>query len=91
MMRMQSFYVGKRTVWNSLKSEIGKGNHNYLNTITVKFKKFSSIFEFFGVPYYCKVDITGYDEIALISLKTFAELLLLFQFFNKLNISFDNK
>ncbi|MEI6140225.1 MAG: FkbM family methyltransferase [Mariniphaga sp.] len=68
------FYVGKRTIWNSLKSEIANRDQNYLNTITVKTKKLSSIFESFGVPYYCKIDIEGYDEIALISLKNFVEL-----------------
>lgn len=69
-----TFYIGKKTVWNSLKSEIANRDQNHLNKILVKTKKLSSIFESFGVPYYCKIDIEGYDEIALRSLNKLVEL-----------------
>lgn len=68
-----TLYVGKKTVWNSLKSEIANRQQNHSKDITVKTKKLSSIFDTFGVPYYCKIDIEGYDETALLSLKNSEE------------------
>ncbi len=36
-----------------------------LQKITVPAKRISSLFEQYGIPYYCKIDIEGYDSVCL--------------------------
>ena len=69
-----SFFVGTRTIWSSLDESLASKKNSLASRITVKSKKLSTLIENFGVPYYCKIDIEGYDGVALDSLMNLNEL-----------------
>mgnify|MGYP001278431576 CR=1 FL=1 len=66
-----NFFVSKNSIWSSLRSEIAGREGLQKEVIKVKTKKLSSIMTECGMPEYCKIDIEGYDIVAL---KTLAEL-----------------
>jgi len=68
------FHVSKKTDWSSLKKSISDRENLYKETIKVKSKRLSSLMMEFGVPYYCKIDIEGYDEVCLKALSDLNEL-----------------
>jgi FkbM family methyltransferase len=68
------FYRSKRTVWSSLKDGIAGRDRNDTEVIEVPMRRLSDLFSEFGVPYYCKIDIEGYDAIALRSINPAREL-----------------
>jgi FkbM family methyltransferase len=65
------FFVSKNSIWSSLKPEIANRQDLQKEVIEVQTRKLSSIMKEYGVPQYCKIDIEGYDIVAL---KTLAEL-----------------
>ena len=66
-----TFNISKETLWNSINAEISDRNGNFHEQVSVKTQKLSSIIKEYGVPYYCKIDLEGYDNIAL---KTLLEI-----------------
>ena len=63
------FNISGLSLWNSLKKSIADRNNLAKDSIKVECKTLRSILNTYGVPYYCKIDIEGYDELCLDSLK----------------------
>ncbi|MCA0234364.1 MAG: FkbM family methyltransferase [Bacteroidetes bacterium] len=62
------FYISKsRSIQSSLQKSMAERNSEIIQ-IEVETFKLSTIIEKYGIPYYCKIDIEGYDYIALESL-----------------------
>ncbi|MEI7581033.1 FkbM family methyltransferase [Runella sp.] len=84
------FYVSKeRSIQSSLQKSMAQRNSEILE-VKVESAKLATIFEKYGVPLYCKIDIEGYDYIALESLNSTSTLP---QFISAeiSNVSNDNK
>jgi FkbM family methyltransferase len=69
-----SFYMSEKTDWNSLKKVIASRIESKFETIAVGTTTLPILFEQYGTPYYCKIDIEGYDDIALRTLASAREL-----------------
>lgn len=69
-----SFNVSNNSMWNSLKSSIASRKDAVKEVIQVETKKLSTVFKLYGVPYYCKIDVEGYDIICLQTLSCSEEL-----------------
>jgi FkbM family methyltransferase len=65
------FYISENSLWNSINPDISNRKNLLKATIEVETIKLSTIINKYGVPHYCKIDIEGYDEIAL---KTLSDL-----------------
>jgi FkbM family methyltransferase len=59
------FNISELSLWSSLKKEIADRNHLAKDTVKVECKTLKTIFKTYGIPYYCKIDIEGYDELCL--------------------------
>jgi FkbM family methyltransferase len=59
------FFVSQNSIWSSLKAEIANRDAMQKEVIEVQSKKLSTIMNKYGVPSYCKIDIEGYDIVAL--------------------------
>jgi FkbM family methyltransferase len=68
------FYLSERTEWNSLNINIASRLNHKFDVIKVKTTNLPVLFDKFGVPYYCKIDIEGYDEVAIKGLVSFREI-----------------
>ena len=68
------FNISKETLWNSINAQISDRNGNFHEQVSVQTQKLSSIIKKFGVPYYCKIDLEGYDNIALKTLQEIEKL-----------------
>jgi len=68
------FHISKDPGKSSLKYTISnrEGLHN--RTIRVKTKRLSSLMKEYGMPFYCKIDVEGYDAIALETLSDLGTL-----------------
>lgn len=62
------FNVSEWTLWNSLKKEIAGRDNKGMQTIKVKTHRLDTLMQENGVPYYCKIDIEGYDALAVSTL-----------------------
>jgi FkbM family methyltransferase len=69
-----SFYISKHSSWSSIKKELASRNNNEVELVTIKTKTLKTIIEENGCPYFCKIDIEGYDDVALASLKGLSQL-----------------
>jgi FkbM family methyltransferase len=67
------FNVSEFSSWSSIKSKIANRENLGINNVEVETITLNSIFDKYGVPYYCKIDIEGYDEVCLESLKNYHE------------------
>ena len=61
----KEFYLSKQSLWNSLKPAVADRLSLAKETIEVPSRTLLSLLEEFGVPYYCKIDIEGYDLVGL--------------------------
>ena len=60
------FYVNKHSSeWSSFDREIGTRNNTPFEIINIKTVRTRSLFEKYGCPYYLKVDIEGFDYLAI--------------------------
>ena len=67
-----SFYLCNNPALSSLKRSMTvRGHWCNAGSVTVETRKLSTLIEEYGLPYYCKIDVEGYDEVCL---KTLAEL-----------------
>lgn len=69
--------ISKMGEWSSLNFSISNRESLHQEKIEVQSRKISSLVQEFGLPYYCKIDIEGYD---IVLLKTMADLNKLPQF-----------
>lgn len=63
-----SFNISEESIWSSLHLKVASRNEAVKNIITVKAASLRHLFNQYGVPYYCKIDIEGADQQALESL-----------------------
>lgn len=63
------FYISEKTEWNSIKKNISTRQNQKANSIKVPTAKLSTIVSQYGVPYYCKIDVEGFDAVCIRSLK----------------------
>lgn len=63
------FNISELSLWSSLKKDIADRNQLAKDTVKVTCKTLGTIFKTYGTPYYCKIDIEGYDELCLETLK----------------------
>jgi FkbM family methyltransferase len=68
------FYLSENSVWNSLKKEVSDRKGSFREKIEVEARTLASLLEEFGTPLYAKIDIEGFDAVALRSLIGAAEL-----------------
>jgi len=68
------FNISKKTQWSSLKFLISDRKSLHHKRIKVQSKRLTSLVREFGLPYYCKIDIAGYDAICLKTLTDLKEL-----------------
>jgi len=69
-----SLHRSRETLWSSLDPAIAGRMGAHGDTIQVPATTLAALFEKFGVPFYCKIDIEGWDERALSSLQGAREL-----------------
>src|SRR5262245_54069615 len=68
-----TFYVSELSDWSSLDSCVAE-RHTAATAVSVPCRTLASLFQQFGTPVYCKIDIEGADALALESLRGVAEL-----------------
>lgn len=68
------FSISQATEWSSLKRQISNRENLFQKTIKAKTKRLSSLMMNFGVPYYCKIDVEGCDELCLETLSEIKEI-----------------
>lgn len=60
------FYINKRlSVWSSFDREAGTRNNSPYEVVEVKCTTTAKLFEEYGIPYYLKVDIEGFDHYCI--------------------------
>ncbi len=62
------FYLSEKSIWNSLNNKVADRLDCSKEVIKVKTNTLKSLFLKYGIPHYCKIDIEGYDIVALRSL-----------------------
>jgi FkbM family methyltransferase len=67
------FYISQVVCRSSAKKYLAERDGNLAQTIDVATTRLSTLFEKYGTPYYCKIDIEGNDAIAINSLAGKAE------------------
>lgn len=67
-----SFYLSKFPLWNSANINIAE-RHEKSTEIKVETTTLKTLIETYGCPYYCKIDIEGYDVFAVRSLNDVEE------------------
>lgn len=68
------FYLSENTDWHSLNKDISNRLGKLVGSTKVQTITLSSLVSKYGIPYYCKIDIEGYDNVALASLSGLNEL-----------------
>jgi FkbM family methyltransferase len=68
------FNLSHESIWNSLNVDIANRHARLKDTVSVQSRTLASIFQEYGVPYYCKIDIEGYDNRCLQTLRPLREL-----------------
>jgi FkbM family methyltransferase len=63
------FYISEMADWSSLRFEVATREDVSCRKVQVESCTLPLLFEKYGVPYYCKIDIEGYDEYAVRSMK----------------------
>jgi FkbM family methyltransferase len=63
------FYLSNMDEWNSLRQEVAERRDAAKEIIKVQGRRLASLVGEYGSPYYCKIDIEGYDEVALTTLQ----------------------
>jgi FkbM family methyltransferase len=69
-----AFHLSNHTIWNSLKKEISDRNGLHQETVTVPCRRLVTLMQEYGVPFYCKIDVEGYDAVCLATLEGSSKL-----------------
>lgn len=68
--KAQDFFINKeKDEWSSLIPEVGGRNGMPVDVVSVETTTLTNLILLYGKPYYIKIDIEGYDVVALQSLK----------------------
>jgi FkbM family methyltransferase len=62
------FWISEHSEWSSFNRDMASRDGRGCTPVTVKTRPFGSIIEEYGVPYFCKIDIEGFDSVCLRSL-----------------------
>jgi FkbM family methyltransferase len=62
------FWVSERTLWSSFNREMASRDGLSSYPVKVRTRRLADLFTEFGTPFYCKVDIEGYDSVCVRSL-----------------------
>lgn len=62
--------VSQQSLWTSLRPEVASRLNSSKGQITVRTRRLDTLIGTYGTPHYCKVDIEGYDAVAVDALKT---------------------
>jgi FkbM family methyltransferase len=62
------FYISEKSEWNSINKNISTRQNQKAASIKVPTAKLSTIMRQYGVPYYCKIDVEGFDAVCIQSL-----------------------
>lgn len=68
--QLLNFSLSNNTLWNSLVLGIASRKSGFFKTIQVESTSLPALISKFGVPYYCKIDIEGMDNMCLQSFTT---------------------
>ena len=68
------FYLNEDSAKNSVMSSVGNRNAGLTDVIQVATRTLHSLMNEYGVPFYCKIDIEGYDPVAVKSVAGAPEL-----------------
>lgn len=68
------FHLSDQTIWSSRKPQVSARERTETRTIRVPSRRLDDLFREHGVPYYCKIDIEGWDVVCLRSLEEADEL-----------------
>lgn len=63
------FHLSKTTVWSSIKSGIADRRGRTDRVIQVPTRRLDRLFEQYGTPLYCKIDVEGYDAVCAKTLR----------------------
>lgn len=63
-----TFYISEHSSWSSMIEEKAKRSNKFVSEVVVSTITLHSLIKQYGVPYYCKIDIEGYDNVAVSSL-----------------------
>jgi len=63
------FHLSEKSEWNSLYKNISIRQGHEASIIKVETIALSDLIKKYGVPYYCKIDIEGFDHLCIKSLK----------------------
>ncbi len=64
-----TFYISEHSSWSSMIKEKAKRNNKFVSEVVVSTITLHSLIQQYGVPYYCKIDIEGYEMKAINGLK----------------------
>lgn len=63
------FHISEKTEWNSINKNISTRQNQKATPIIVPTAKLSTLFKKHGIPFYCKIDVEGYDDKCIKTLK----------------------
>jgi FkbM family methyltransferase len=66
-----AFHLSNNSEWSSLRKAVSDRNSTYQKSIKVRTRTLPSLVAEYGLPYYCKLDIEGFDAVCL---KTLSQL-----------------
>jgi FkbM family methyltransferase len=68
------FHLSSNSEWGSLIKAIADRNNTYQQSIKVETRTLPSLVAEYGLPYYCKIDVEGYDFVCLKTLSRLEHL-----------------
>lgn len=68
------FHLSNDPTWSSLKKSLSNREYLYRQTIKIGTRTLPSLIHDYGVPYYCKIALEGYDAVALRTLMQVEQL-----------------
>jgi FkbM family methyltransferase len=70
---MVTFHISEKSEWNSINQNISTRQNNKAIPIQVPTSTLVSLFDLYGVPYYCKIDVEGFDNTCIQTLAKLSE------------------
>lgn len=59
------FWVSERTLWSSFNREMASRDGLACHAVKVRMTRLGDLFGEYGVPFYCKIDVEGFDHICV--------------------------
>lgn len=68
------FYISSNSVWSSTKASVSSRMCCQVFKKKIKSKRMDYLFQEYGIPFYCKIDIEGNDIVALQTMENVSEM-----------------